>query len=150
MARGGLVPARVTAGEGYIPPSSAMGHLNLLNTLNGGRSTASIPSSIAKFHGPGGIDNIPALLPRGSYVLSTKGMAAYERSVSQGAKGYQEGGEVNEEIVSPERDSRTEMGRFTIVVQKEGVAKEYPIYGRPSVLRELQEELETERLTKLH
>jgi len=77
-------------------------------------------------------------------------MAAYERSVNQGAKGFQGGGEVNEEIISPEGDSRTEIGRFTIVVQKEGVAKEYPIYGRPSVLRELQEELETERLTKLH
>jgi hypothetical protein len=150
LANGGMVPARVTNGEGYIPPSTAMGHLDALNTLNGGRATGSIPSSIAKFHGPGGIDNIPALLPKGSYVLSTKGMAAYERSIAQGATGFQEGGEVNEEIMSSGEESKSEIGRFTIVVQKEGVAKEYPIYGRPSVLRELQEELETERLTKLH
>jgi len=127
-----------------------MGNLNTLNTLNGGRATASVPSSIAKFHGPGGIDNIPALLPKGSYVLSTKGMAAYERSVTQGATGFQEGGEVNEEIISSEGEATSEIGRFTIVVQKEGVAKEYPIYGTPSVLRELKEELETEKLTKLH
>lgn len=150
MAQGGMVPARVTAGEGYIPPSTTMGHLNALNTLNGGRATNSVPSSIAKFHGPGGIDNIPALLPKGSYILSTKGMAAYERSVTQGATGFQEGGEVNEEILSSEGEATSEIGRFTIVVQKEDGSKEYPIYGSPSVLRELKEELETERLTKLH
>ncbi len=150
MASGGMVPARVTSGEGYIPPSTAVGHLDALNTLNGGRATSSIPSSIAKFHGPGGIDNIPALLPKGSYVLSTKGMAAYERSVTQGATGFQEGGEVNEEIISSEGEATSEIGRFTIVVQKEGVSREYPIYGLPSVLNELKEELETERLTKLH
>lgn len=150
--RGGLVPARVTAGEGYIPPSSAYGKLSLLNTLNGGRATPLVPSGISRFTGPQGIDRIHTLLPKGSYVLSQKGMEAYERSVKQGATQFQEGGEVigGEEIVSPETGQEAPyVGTFIISIEKEGKRKDFPVQGEISVLASLKEELEREKLTKL-
>ena len=151
-AGGGTVPARVTAGEGFIPPSIAMQNLNLLNTLNGGRSVPRIPSSIASFQGPGGVDKINTYLPVGSYVLSKRGMEAYERSARQGAQTFQEGGEVVDTASPPILTSSTEenIGSFTIIVEKGGTSKEFPITGKISVLKSLREELEEDRLTRLH
>jgi len=145
-ASGGLIPARVTAGEGYVPPSKAMGNLNLLNSLNGGRSVPGLPFGVAKFAGRGGVDAIHTLLPKGSYIISKKGMQAFEQSMP-----FAEGGEVNEDFIKEESSEREEkIGSFTIIVQKDGVTKEFPVQGRISVLRKLQDELEEERMTKLH
>jgi len=147
-ATGGLISARVSAGEGYIPPNQVLGNLNILNSLNGGSTTGAIPRAISTFTGPGGVDNIPTYLPRGSYVLSQKGMAAYERSMQQGAQSFAEGGEVNEEMISEKEIPQ--VGSFTIRVEKEGVSKVYPIQGEISVLQELKKDLEEQKLVRLH
>jgi|GEM_PF-4582840 len=148
-ARGGLVPAMVSSGEGYVPPNKAWKNLDALNSLNGGRSTPFIPNSVKMFKGPGGVDNIFTMLPSGSYVLSRRGMDAYSKSMKEGAVSFQEGGEVNEEMI-PRGNAPRDVGTFTIVVQKGGTAREFPVYGKVSVLEELKNELEEERLTKLH
>ncbi|MHA1401929.1 MAG: hypothetical protein ACTSQE_16380, partial [Candidatus Heimdallarchaeaceae archaeon] len=148
-AYGGIVPARVTAGEGYIPPNQVLGNLNMLNSLNGGNSIGSVPRAIAQFTGPGGVDNIPTYLPTGSYVLSKKGMDAYERSLQQGAKTFQEGGEVSEETMF-EGPNIPQVGSFTINVQKGNVVNSYPVQGDISVLQKLKEDLEEDKMTRLN
>ena len=151
-ADGGIIPARVTAGEGFIPPSTAMNNLNALNTLNGGRSSSRVPDSIARFHGPGGVDNIRTALPVGSYVLSKRGMEAYDKSVREGATTFQEGGEVvdTESLEFTEPSERENLGSFTIVVQKGDTTKEFPVIGDVSVLQQLQHELEEDQMVKLN
>jgi len=152
-AQGGIIPARVTAGEGFIPPGQVQNNLGSLNTLNSGRISSRIPSSIGSFQGPGGVDNIHTFLPTGSYVLSKRGMEAYERSASKGAQTFQEGGEVATDTESPVvLTSTTEepVGSFTIIVEKGGTSKEFPITGKISILKGLQNELEEDRLTRLH
>jgi len=152
-ALGGMVPARVTSGEGFIPPGRVQNNLSMLNTLNSGRIPSRIPSSVERFTGPGGIDNINTYLPVGSYVISKKGMEAYERSASQGTQTFQEGGEVANVEAPATLTSTTApepMGSFTIVVEKGGSSKEFPIMGEVSVLKSLRDELEEDRLTRLH
>ncbi len=148
--RGGFVNAKVTSGEGYIPPGAARGNAHTLNTLNKGKTTPWVPRSISRFRGTGGVDNIPAMLPSGSYVLSKQGMAAYEKSVSEGAKGFQEGGEANEEFISQDTgEDMPHIGTFVIAIDRDGVRKEFPVQGDVSVLASLRDELEKEELTRL-
>jgi hypothetical protein len=147
---GGIVPARVTKGEGYFPPGFTSKNLGLLNSLNSGKIVSRVPSSIPTFKGPGGVDNIHTYLPRGSYVLSKRGMEAYEASVKKGAQTFQEGGEVSEPIATSSASDYEKVGSFTIVVEKEGRSREFPIMGKVSVLKSLKSELEEDRLTRLH
>jgi TP901 family phage tail tape measure protein len=147
-AAGGIVPARVTAGEGYISPDVVAKHRTALNILNSGRIPSAVPSMISRFAGPGGVDNVETQLPVGSYVISKRGMDAYDKSRGEGVQTFQEGGEV---APSPSSGSEPEsIGSFTIVVSKEGGKKEFPITGKTSVLKDLKKELEEERLTRLH
>lgn len=160
LAKGGMVPAMVTHGEGYISPDKVQGHLAALARLNTGGTTSAVPEGIRTFIGKRGIDKIPTYLPSGSYVLSKKGMDAYERSMNSGAKKFQSGGpvldtgnnqnikEIPQEDIYPEQNQN--FGTLTIVVEKSGSRKEFPVMGKPYILKGLREELEEERLTKLH
>ena len=150
---GGMIPARVSNGEGYIPPEMVTNHRSALTTLNSGHIPSEIPRIMQQFSGPGGVDNISTQLPTGSYVISKRGMDAYERASNQGVKTFREGGEVDSIPVPLSSSSENEfesMGSFTIVVSKEGKEKEFPIMGKASVLSDLRKELEQDRLTRLH
>jgi TP901 family phage tail tape measure protein len=150
-AYGGVIPARVSAGEGYVPPGQTKGNLNLLNTLNGGRAVSHIPGGIGQFNGTGGTDNIHTSLPVGSYILSKRGMQAYYESEAMGAKKFQSGGEVtNEDLMLETTGSEVpNIGTFTIRLDSGGTVRSYPVQGDISVLQRLKRDLEKERLTKL-
>jgi TP901 family phage tail tape measure protein len=153
---GGYVPARVTHGEGFIPPDVAQRNIAALTRLNNGGTTSAVPANMGTFVGAKGVDRISTYLPTGSYVLSKKGMEAYERSVDQGAQTFQSGGEVQADAQSTTpppvgvQDKEQSFGTLTIVVEKEGSRNEYPVTGEVSVIKGLREELEQERLTRLH
>ncbi|HUW49228.1 MAG TPA: phage tail tape measure protein [Patescibacteria group bacterium] len=154
-ASGGMVPARVTHGEGYISPQQAFGNLAMLNSLNSGRTMNMVPNSIGMFHGKRGVDRIPTYLPTGSYVLSKKGMEAYERSMAQGAAGYAAGGEVEGSSVGESDNpvsgrTSSDFGTITLVVQSDSGAKSFPLHGEASVLNDVRKALGTDRLTKLN
>lgn len=151
-AAGGIVPVRVTAGEGIVLPDKAQRNLQLLNAINRGSIVSKVPEISGMFKGPPGIDNIQTHLPAGSFIISKRGMEAYEKSVNLGAQTFQEGGEVLPETppIDQSEPSQQSVGTFTIVVEKEGVSKSFPVTGKISVLQSLRDELEEDRLTRLH
>ena len=84
-------------------------------------------------------------------------MEAYERSLAKGAATFAEGGVVSsgeDNSIEPSPniggEEKENLGSFTIVVEKEGRARDFPVTGKVSVLRGLKAELEEERLTRLH
>jgi hypothetical protein len=150
-ARGGMTPVLVSSGEGYFSPQTVAANKSIISALNSGITTNRVPKNMSMFHGPSGVDRIPTYLPSGSYVLSKKGVEAYDKSLRNGAVPFQEGGQVPSlgEDSPTEAPANKDMGKFTIVVQKDGKTKEFPIYGKAGVLKSLRKELEEERLTRV-
>lgn len=78
FASGGQVPLRVSAGEGYIPPSNVrtMG-VDLLNRINERKISLQKVASLIRGPGTGTSDSIPASAPAGSYILRADAMKYY-------------------------------------------------------------------------
>ena len=144
--------AKVTAGEGFVPPSITNKYLPSLKAINQGNSVpANFP--IQRFSGPPGIDNILTSLPAGSFVISKRGMDAIDRAgeYRREKHHYQTGGLVSgatsmapESMVPNEPTSKFEL---TLVV--DGQRNKYPLSGATSVVDELRRTLERENMTRL-
>ena len=150
-ARGGVTPVLVSSGEGYFSPQTVAANKSIISALNSGITTNRVPKNMSMFHGLSGVDRIPTYLPSGSYVLSKKGVEAYDKSMRKGVIPFQEGGQVPSlgEDSPTEAPANKDMGKFTIVVQKNGKVREFPIYGKAGVLKSLRKELGEERLTRV-
>jgi hypothetical protein len=145
----------VSAGEGFVPPGFVKSHLPTLQALNAGNAVpfnGAIP--LSRFVGPAGIDNIKTSLPRGSFVLSKRGMEAVERAtgaVSERNK-YQMGGVVTGETetatTTPQQMQDKAMFELTLNLGG-GETRKYPLYGSRAVVKEIQDHLERETMTKL-
>ena len=101
LASGGMVPARVSAGEAYIPPAKVKGNLALLHAINSGAVKGGAPRAhegLRLFAGPGTgtSDSIGALLPRGAYVVNARAtrQSGAILSAIMGGRGYAAGGNV--------------------------------------------------------
>ena len=101
LASGGMVPARVSAGEAYIPPAKVKGNLALLHAINSGAVKGGAPRAhegLRLFAGPGTgtSDSIGALLPRGAYVVNARATRESGAILSaiMGGRGYAGGGHV--------------------------------------------------------
>ena len=101
LATGGYVPARVSAGEAYIPPNKVKGNLALLHAINSGAVKGGAPRAhegLRLFAGPGTgtSDSIGALLPRGAYVVNARATRESGAILSaiMGGRGYAGGGHV--------------------------------------------------------
>ncbi len=101
LATGGYVPARVSAGEAYIPPAKVKGNLALLHAINAGAvkgGAARTHEGLRLFSGPGTgtSDSIGALLPRGAYVVNARATRESGAILSaiMGGRGYAGGGHV--------------------------------------------------------
>lgn len=153
---GGLIGSplftRVSSGEGFIPPSVAKQNMGALSALNQGSVTPSAKGiDISRFSGPSGVDNIKTVLPQGSFVVSRKGMQAYDNAVSERERfqmGGMVGGTDGVNVPGPEEDEET-TARFDLVLRVDGEEQRYPLYGPKSTIDDLGSELEKRNLTRL-
>ena len=142
--------AKVSAGEGFVPPGAARRNLAALSALNQGSVTPSARNiGISRFSGPSGVDNIKTLLPSGSFVISRKGMAAYDAAISSRER-FQMGGMAvaSDGGVSMPNDSE-QSARFDLVLNIGGEEKTYPVFGTKKTIDALSDELEKQNLTRL-
>jgi flagellar biosynthesis chaperone FliJ len=152
--RGGMarsVFARVSAGEGFIPPGLVRNNLSALNALNSGTVMPSAKGfPIGRLSGPGGVDNIHTMLPRGSFVVSKRGMAAYDKAVTDRerfALGGLTGG--SDGSVMQPQGMDEEFSMFELTINTQQGASTHQLYGPKETILTLKKQLEKENLTKL-
>jgi hypothetical protein len=148
---GGSVFARVSSGEGYVPPGVARANSAALSALNQGSVTPSAKKlGIGRFDGPSGIDNIKTMLPEGSFVVSRKGMQAYDNAVSERERfqmgGFVGGTDGGSPIAEEEQQATS---RFDLVLRVDGEDQRYPLFGPKETIDELSSQLEKRNLTRL-
>ena len=147
----------VSAGEGFVSPQYVRKNLPTLQALNAGNAVpirgGAFPMS--RFVGPSGIDNIETSLPRGSFVVSRKGMQAFERATKaiSERQNYQTGGIVGgnaEPNITAASSKPEDKAMFELTLSLgNGGKRSYPLYGTHSVVKEIKDHLERENLTKL-
>lgn len=147
----------VSAGEGFMAPQYVRKNLPTLQALNAGNAVpirgGAFPMS--RFVGPSGIDNIETSLPRGSFVVSRKGMQAFERATKaiSERQNYQTGGIVGgnaEPNITAASSKPEDKAMFELTLSLgNGGKRSYPLYGTHSVVKEIKDHLERENLTKL-
>lgn len=153
---GGLVNgslfARVSSGEGFIPPDVARRNMGALSALNQGSVTPSAKKlgGISRFDGPSGIDNIKTTLPAGGFVISRKGMQAYDNAVSDRER-FQMGGFVGgtDGVTPTAEENQQSTSRFDLVLKVDGEEQRYPLFGQKEIIDELSTQLEKRNLTRL-
>ena len=102
------VPAMVTAGEAFVSPkgvaSAGVGNLEQANktgSMAPGAFSSLQSSDVSIFSGPGGIDNIPADLPAGGYVIRKDSTQSLFGSKRGGRVAFAKGGLVGGGSVAP-------------------------------------------------
>lgn len=163
LAGGGLVPVRVTAGEGLFSPVATSRYYTRLNQVNSGLQ-ANLPARpVGVFKGDAGVDTIRTFVPEGSYVMSIRGMRALEgaaRDIRFAATaqypptGYQGGGVVDATGFTTGNDGATnvpeDLGTLTIRLEDQGTVENITVFSDRDSIRRLKRTIQRDRLTKVN